>query len=258
MILYKPSVQLVHKIDGVKILAELDTAARTCYKSEGKMTVENLGNVVKSCIKNGHTSILEHVQLSFILCLDQGVLRELTRHRHASYSVESTRYCKYDKGVKFIEPIEFKKDSEAWIMWRRACNASEGYYQDMLSIGCQPQEARSVLNLSVACEMRFSINLRSLRNLLTLRCAKGAHAHIKEIFIPMLLYLQQEIPYIFDDITFDEDFYNQYLSDNRWESYITEDIADGEWEEIIEGARNRFVLKNIEKEKDLNVEDSAS
>ena len=74
----------------------------------------------------------------------------------------------------------------------------------------------------------------------------------------MLLYLQQEIPYIFDDITFDEEFYNQYLSDNRWESYITEDIADGEWEEIIEGARNRFALKNIEKEKDLNVEDSAS
>ena len=241
MILQKPLVQFVHQIDGIKILAELDTAARTCYKSEGKMTPENLGNVVKNCIKNGHTSVLEHVQLSFVLCLDQGVLRELTRHRHASYSVESTRYCKYDKGVKFIEPIEFEKDSDKYTAWKNACIASETAYTEMFNSGCEAQEARSVLNLSVACEMRFSINIRSLRNLLTLRCTKGAHAHIKEIFIPLLLILQERVPYLFDDIEYDHEFYDKYLSDNRWKEYISNETTDEGWEEIIESARVRFI-----------------
>ena len=240
MIIEKPSIQFVHEFDGIAALAEIDTAARTCYKSEGKITVENFGNVAKQCIKNGHTSVLEHVQLSFVLKMDQGVLRELTRHRHASYSVESTRYCKYDKGVRFIEPIEFEKDSYKYNAWKDACSASEMAYPEMLNNGCEAQEARSALNLSVACEMRFSINIRSLRNLLGLRCAKGAHTHIKEIFIPLLLILQEKTPYLFDDIEYDHVFYDKYLSDDRWREYISKETTDEGWETIIEGARHRF------------------
>ena len=241
MIIERPSIQFVHPLDGIAVLAELDSAARTCYKSEGKMTSENLGNVVKNCIANGHTSVLEHVQLSFILKIDNGILRELTRHRHASYSVESTRYCRYDKGVRFIEPLEFDRDSKAFELWKNSCQQCEDAYTEMLNMGLQPQEARSVLNFSVACEMRFSINIRSLINLLTLRCAKGAHAHIKEVFIPLLLRLQQEIPYVFDKIDYDQEFYDKYLSDDRWKLFFEETTADEGWEEIIENARIRLL-----------------
>ena len=104
MKIIKPSIRPVKEYDGDQILLELDSAARLCYKSEGKINYNNLGNVIRSCIKNGHTSVLEHVSLSFNVILDNGILREWTRHRIASYSVESTRYCDYSSkgGIKSL------------------------------------------------------------------------------------------------------------------------------------------------------------
>lgn len=247
MIIGKPYIQYVHPYDGIRILAEVESAARTCYKSEGRMTADNIGRVISNCIKNGHTSVLEHVQLSFVICMDNGILRELTRHRIASFSVESTRYCRYKDGVKFIEPIEIPKDSEKYELWEKGCMDCENTYIKMLDIGCQPQEARDVLNLSVACEMRFSINLRSLRNLLRLRCAKPAHAHMKQIFIPLLISLKKTIPIIFDDIEFDLDFYEEHLSDGIWRQYILASTTDEEWEDIIKSAKAKLI-NNTEEE----------
>lgn len=242
MKIISPSIRPVHEIDGIKILAELDSAARTCYKSEGKMTPENLGNVVRNCIKSGHTSVLEHVQLSFIVTLDNGILREWTRHRIASYSVESTRYCNYsDGGMKFIKPIEFNPPSPEYNIWTESCSQDENSYNKLIELGRRPQDARSVLNFSVACEMRFSANIRSLRNLLSLRCDKAAHAHMKEICIPMLLMLREKIPILFDDIDFDYEFYKMYLTNNEWREYINETPLDNELESIVDAARDRFV-----------------
>ena len=207
-----PSIRPVKEYDGDQILLELDSAARLCYKSEGKINYNNLGNVIRSCIKNGHTSVLEHVSLSFNVVLDNGILREWTRHRIASYSVESTRYCNYTKeGIKYIAPLEFEQDSAAYKIWKRSCEQDEAAYNEMAELQCQPQERRSVLNFSVACEMRFTANLRSLRNLLSLRCDKTAHLHMRELCIPLLLYLKDLIPIVFDDIDYDHDFVDKYL-----------------------------------------------
>jgi len=215
-----PSIRPVKEYDGDQILLELDSAARLCYKSEGKINYNNLGNVIRSCIKNGHTSVLEHVSLSFNVVLDNGILREWTRHRIASYSVESTRYCDYSSkgGIKYIAPIEFEQDSAAYKIWKRSCEQDEDAYNEMAKLQCQPQERRSVLNFSVACEMRFTANLRSLRNLLSLRCAKTAHLHMRELCIPLLLYLKDLIPIVFDDIDYDHDFVDKYL-DGETECY---------------------------------------
>ena len=216
-----PSIRPVKEYDGDQILLELDSAARLCYKSEGKINYNNLGNVIRSCIKNGHTSVLEHVSLSFNVVLDNGILREWTRHRIASYSVESTRYCDYSSkgGIKYIAPLEFEEGSAAYKIWKRSCEQDEAAYNEMAELQCQPQERRSVLNFSVACEMRFTANLRSLRNLLSLRCAKTAHLHMRELCIPLLLYLKDLIPIVFDDIDYDHDFVDKYL-DGDVKSYI--------------------------------------
>lgn len=217
MEIVKPSFRLVSEIDGDELLLELDSAARVCYKSEDKLTYDNLGNVINLCINSGHDSVLEHVKLSFNVILDNGILREWTRHRIASYSVESTRYCDYSKNgsIKFIAPLEFEEGSPAYEVWRDSCEYSEKSYNKLWELGCQPQERREVLNFSVACEMRFTANIRSLRNLLTLRCAKEAHLHMRELCIPMLLYLQDTIPIVFDDIKYDETFVEKYLDGDK-------------------------------------------
>ena len=248
MEIIKPSIRPVKPIDGAAILVELETAARKCYKSEDKLTAENAGNVLKQCITSGHESIIEHVQLSFDVTLDNGILREWTRHRIGSYSVESTRYCDYGKkGMRFVSPLEFEPLNrlEELTLWREACENTEVSYNKLRSIGCQPQEAREVLNFSIACDMRFSANLRSLRNLLRLRCAKEAHLHMRELCIPTLLYLKREIPIVFDDIPYDENFLNEYFGGNPGDcinTYINTNPTLDEYKTIIDAIRmNRFM-----------------
>ena len=94
MKIVKPWVE-VEKIDGVKIMKRLERACRTCYRSEGKITEDSYKNLLNNCITRGHESVLEHEKVSIRMCCDIGVYKDLTRHRIASFSIESTRYCSY-------------------------------------------------------------------------------------------------------------------------------------------------------------------
>ena len=258
MKIIKPSIRPVKDYDGDQILLELDSAARLCYKSEGKINYNNLGNVIRSCIKNGHTSVLEHVSLSFNVVLDNGILREWTRHRIASYSVESTRYCDYSSkgGIKYIAPIEFEQDSAAYKIWKRSCEQDEAAYNEMAELKCQPQERRSVLNFSVACEMRFTANLRSLRNLLSLRCAKTAHLHMRELCIPLLLYLKDLIPIVFDDIDYDHDFVDKYLDGDvkNYKKYVNTYPTLESYRNILDVEKcKRMFIEYFDMKLDINI-----
>lgn len=70
----------------------IERAGRTCYKSEDKAGI-NPGAFIQRIIASGHHSVLEHASASFRIITDRGVTHEIVRHRIASYSQESTRYC---------------------------------------------------------------------------------------------------------------------------------------------------------------------
>ena len=148
---------------------------------------------------------------------------ELVRHRIASYSQESTRYVNYkNKGMQFIRPITIVDKPELFEIWKRSCEDSEKSYEEMINHGARPQEARDVLNNSLKTQIEMTMNLRSYRNFFTLRCAKGAHPHMKEIAIALLMFFKERIPVIFDDIEYDEDFWNQYVAskNENWHNYV--------------------------------------
>lgn len=208
MKIIRPHIFIVDEINGKEIIKKINRSARKCYQSEPIGPDEYL---VRNIIKNMHTSVLEHVSITIDIITNRAVLAELTRHRIASYSVESTRYVRYEcDDMEFIKPIEFKEDSDALRIWEDACESSAHSYTSMLEMGLPPQSARSVLNNSVKTEIRMTINLRSLRNLFSLRCDKAAHPHMKEIMIPLMLYLRDKIPVIFDDIPYDDEFAKKY------------------------------------------------
>lgn len=220
MIVIQPEVRIIDKVDGDAILSKLDMFARICYQSTNTSN-DPKSALIKSIIKNGHESVLEHVSLSFVCITDIGVLAELTRHRHASFSVESTRYVKYNKNafedgigrMEFIEPIEFHKDETCpeYKAWYDACEYTEKSYNKMMTITNKADISRDVLNKANKTMIGFTANMRELRLIFKLRCGKRAHAHIKQIFIPLLLILREKIPVIFDDIEYDEKFTNEYL-----------------------------------------------
>lgn len=116
-----PSFEILTPIsdDGVLELQRIERAARTCYKSEGKITEdgESARKMVKMLLDKGHEAMLEHSDMSVKFITDRGVSHELVRHRLCSFAQESTRWCdytggKFDGQLTFVLPYEFNK----WFM----------------------------------------------------------------------------------------------------------------------------------------------
>jgi len=196
-------VELITPIDGAVILKRLEQCGRVCYKSEAKITDTSAEKFVAGIIERGHEAVLEHCSFTAKFICDRGVSHEIVRHRLASYCQESTRYCNYSKGgleITVIEPCFLNPNSDEWFFWEAACRASEKAYFDLLSCGCSPQEARSVLPNSLKTEVVMTANLREWRHFLKLRCSKAAHPQMRELALILLEKVRALIPVCFDDI----------------------------------------------------------
>ena len=80
---------------GIKELKHIERCGRISYRSEDKITDdgESAKKFVAMLIKNGHESVLEHGSLTVEFTVDRAIANELVRHRLASFTQESTRYC---------------------------------------------------------------------------------------------------------------------------------------------------------------------
>lgn len=210
MKIIKPSIE-VEEIDSNKILLNIEKAGRTCYQSIGG-SLSSAKRLIAYLIKHGHESVLEHEKITVKIITDRGVLTEITRHRIASYSVESTRYCSYKEGIEVIEPCFWEEDKKQlggdldtrYECWLRTMNFIEQSYKMLIQFGAKPEEARSVLPNSLKTEIIMTMNLRSWRHFLKLRSAKDSHPQIREIVIMILEKFKKKIPIIFDDIIYEK------------------------------------------------------
>jgi len=193
-------------LNGFPILLAIESAGRTCYKSESCLNDESSRAFVKGLIKRGHESVLEHQSVSVRIVCDRGVSHEIVRHRLASYSQESTRFCNYGKtaeGISFIRPCFWNPGSYLYDKWKETMLDAEYAYLNMINNGASPQEARSVLPNSIKTEIVVTMNLREWRHFFKLRAAGSAgkpHPQMLEITVPMLAEFKKKIPIVFDDI----------------------------------------------------------
>ncbi len=190
---------------GEAVLANLELAGRTCYKSEDRITPDSAAAFVRRIIASGHHSVIEHASVSVRFVCDRGVSHELVRHRLAAFSQESTRYANYAQDrfggeITVIRPLFWRPDSPAYALWRAAMAQAEASYLELLSQGARPQEARSVLPNSLKTEIVMTANLREWRHVFNLRCSKAAHPQIREIMLPLLVRLQGDLPAVFEDL----------------------------------------------------------
>lgn len=199
------SYRIETPIDGAEILKRIEKAGRTCYKSEDRITAESAEAFVRMLILRGHESVLEHESITVRFICDRSVSHEIVRHRLASFSQESTRYCNYSNDrfgseLTFIKPCFLEEGTVAYKQWSLAVSFVGKEYFALLDCGCTPQEARSVLPNSTKTEIIMTANLREWRHFLKLRTAKAAHPQMRELTVPLLYELQQRIPVVFDDI----------------------------------------------------------
>ena len=206
----------VEKIDGKQIIKRIERACRTCYRSEGKITEDSYKKLIKNCITSGHESVLEHEKVTVRIYSDIGSYKDLTRHRFASFSVESTRYCSYDKDkygneIAIMNPV-YIEDKEVYEVWKKTMEEMEKGYMEMKRLGASTDMCREVLPHSTAGEYTMTANIREWKHILKLRTNKRVHPSIRQVLIPLLKYFKEQMPEIFDDIEYDEEFNPKYYA----------------------------------------------
>ena len=192
MKIIEPKVTLIDVINPAEILAKIERCGRVSRKSAPKGDAENF---VRNLIKRGHESVLEHVSLTFHIVCDRAIMAELTRHRLAAFTVESTRYIKYDD-LAFVEQ-GFTGDEHT--AWRKYCESVEGYYEGFARDN-PPEIVRGLLPLCLATELYATANLREWRHILKLRTSKAAHPQIRYIANQILFIIWDKLPVIVEDI----------------------------------------------------------
>lgn len=201
----KPSVEFMQEIDGDAMLKNLERAGRVCYKSEDKIKQGSAEKFLENIIKRGHESVLEHEKITVRVICDRGVTHEFVRHRIASYSQESTRYCNYSNEkfgseLMFIKPCFWSEDDPRYRIWSEQMQQIENTYNMLIGTGARPQEARSILPNSLKTEIVVTMNIREWRHFFRLRTALSAHPQMREVASMLLVEFRKKIPVLFDDI----------------------------------------------------------
>ena len=189
-----PSVDLVDIINAEEILLKIERCGRVCYQSEPKGNPESF---IRMLIKRGHESVLEHASLTFHIICDRAILAELTRHRLCAFSVESTRYVKYDNIQVIVPPFDHAANMSAWVA---GIHEIERYHQYLTEMQSPPEIARAVLPLCLKTELYMTANLREWRHILKLRTAKAAHPQMRQIANMILAVFKEKLPVIVEDI----------------------------------------------------------
>lgn len=187
--------------DAVRLVEE---AGRTCYKSDSKGTVEGAEKFIRGIIKRGHESVIEHFTITVKVITDRGTTHQIVRHRLASYSQESTRYCNYSKDkfgneITVIKP-NFDEDSLNYKNWKSCCEDSEIAYLHLLGDGATPEQARAVLPTCLKTELVMTMNAREWRHFLKMRLDKAAQKEIRDLAQMILDQFKEKYPVFFEDM----------------------------------------------------------
>ncbi|MFQ6943121.1 MAG: FAD-dependent thymidylate synthase [Clostridia bacterium] len=206
----------VENFDGVKIMKRIERACRTCYRSEDKISEESYKNLLTNCLNRGHESVLEHEKITVRIYSDIGTYKDLTRHRFASFSVESTRYCSYNKDkygneIAVVNPV-YIEDKEVFETWKKAIEDMEKAYMKMKELGASTDMCREILPHSTAAEYTMTANIREWKHILELRTTNHVHPAIRQVLIPLLLLFKEQMPEIFGDIEYDKEFNPKYYA----------------------------------------------
>lgn len=152
-----------------------------------------------------HESPLEHSRLTVLFNINRGISHELVRHRHCSFTQQSTRYCNYSN-ERFGSELTFIKDktifnnADDYKNWVEGRLDDEAEYFARLENGGTPEQARGILPNDLATKLIVTTNYREWRNIFKLRCDSPAHYQMREVMIPLLRELQEALPCIFEDI----------------------------------------------------------
>ncbi|MBR3763520.1 MAG: FAD-dependent thymidylate synthase [Clostridia bacterium] len=183
--------------------------ARLCYSRARvddlleRVSSRDQTDFVNRIMSMGHDSVLEHASFTFgIEGVSRVLLAQITRHRLASFSVQSQRYVSYENGFGYIVPpkiaalgeeakAEFEQQMATlhtwYTAWQEKLGAGEGGNED----------ARFVLPGACETRMMVTMNVRELRHFFSLRMCSRAQWEIRALATEMHRLCMEVAPSLF-------------------------------------------------------------
>lgn len=215
---------IAHTNDPEKTVA---AAAKLCYSDahietllEG-LTPEKTAAFLQKLSDFGHASPIEHASFTFgIEGVSRTFLAQVTRHRIASFSVQSQRYVRLED-FRYVIPPEIECIPEAKAKFIEAMNLDAAKYLELvksledahtarlMAEGLDEKKARAKASkqanedarfvLPNACETKMvvTMNARSLLNFFRLRCCERAQWEIRALADEMLRLVYPVAPHLF-------------------------------------------------------------
>ena len=203
------------------------SAAKLCYSAAGieqireGLTPEKTAGFVEMLAEIGHESPIEHVSFTFgIEGVSRALLAQITRHRMASFSVQSQRYVK-ENSFEFVLPPEIEKIPEAKERFLESMKRDQEDYEaltdilkaahikEMIDSGMDEksaeraaekkaiEDARFVLPNACETKMVLTMNARSLHNFFRHRCCNRAQWEIRQVAEEMFRLVYAVAPNLF-------------------------------------------------------------
>lgn len=212
----QPNVILIaHTPEAEKVVA---MAAKICYakdvsikKLQKKINDNDVSAFITKLLESGHESPFEHISFTFgIEGISRACSHQLVRHRMASFSQRSQRYC-FEDGFNYIEPEDINENENEDKIFRDFMRHSKEVYSKLIDKGVKPEDARMVLPNACETKIIVTMNARELLHFFKLRCCKRAQKEIREVAFMMKNICRKVAPNIF-----------QYAGPNCLKGYCTE------------------------------------
>lgn len=167
------------KVELVSYTAEpqecIEKAASNCYDS-----IPN-GKIMKACYKSGHHSVLEFAQFHFhIEGISRACSHQLVRHRTASFSQRSQRYCSED-GFGIVIPNTIKDNDEVLQAYQETVSRIQWFYDFAQNRGIPNEDARYILPNACTTVIDISMDFRNLCHFMNERLCSKAQSEIREL-----------------------------------------------------------------------------
>ena len=194
--------------EGITELKKIEYAGRNCWRSEGKATEDSYAKFIRNLLQRGHGSPMEFGDIMFEIVTSRDVMAEITRHRVASFAIQSQRYVDESRtgDIEFIRPLFFKDTPDdpdhayedkvfaASMIWQDQMENVEQAYKSMRMLDIRNEDARKVLPNSTATRIVMKVNLRELLHIYDLRSASSAYPEMRECMRLLKIEVDKVLP----------------------------------------------------------------
>lgn len=166
-------------------------AAAICTDSK------NTESALKHAMESGHTSVLEHAVYTFrVEGISRACLAQLTRHRIASFDVQSQRYV--DMGdMPVVVPASIHRNKPVMDRYTELMEEIKAFYKDAVMKGVPKEDARYITPQAAQTTLIMTMNARELLHFFSLRTCNRAQWEIRNLADKMLKLCKESTPIIF-------------------------------------------------------------